>query len=313
MHRRREWLLLAVIFSSIAVGVFFPRAGRLFAPLPVYCMMILLFLSFLSIRLGDVWEAFRTGLSTLVWMVSVKLLVLPALVFLLFREVWPEYALGALLVSGISTGVVSPFFAALLQANSPFVLVMVVATSVAVPFTLPLLVHGFVGRTMDLSLLSMLRLLAMVIFVPLAVAETWRRLSPTAVDAIHSRRYPVSLVLFAVTNLGIFSKYSAFFLERPGTVLEALAVSVGLAAIYFASGLMLSWGRPVADQLSAVISFGLMNNVLVVVFSAQFFGPIEPTLAAMYTIPFFSLIIPLRLYRDQRLRTEIPGRWRPFS
>jgi BASS family bile acid:Na+ symporter len=47
-----------------------------------------------------------------------------------------------------------------------------------------------------------------------------------------------------------------------------------------------------------------MNNVLVIVFAARFFSPIEPTLAAMYMIPFFGLILPLRVFR--RLRTG-PG------
>ena len=43
-----------------------------------------------------------------------------------------------------------------------------------------------------------------------------------------------------------------------------------------------------------------MNNVLVLVFASEFFGPLEPTLAAMYMIPFFGLIFPMRVY--QRLK-----------
>lgn len=43
-----------------------------------------------------------------------------------------------------------------------------------------------------------------------------------------------------------------------------------------------------------------MNNVLVIVFSSQFFGPIEPMVAAMYMIPFFAVVIPLRYYRYRK-------------
>ena len=49
-------------------------------------------------------------------------------------------------------------------------------------------------------------------------------------------------------------------------------------------------------------SIGNANNVLVLVFAAEFFGPIEPTLAAMYMIAFFGLIILLRVYRRIRKR-----------
>jgi len=38
-----------------------------------------------------------------------------------------------------------------------------------------------------------------------------------------------------------------------------------------------------------------LNNVLVLVFSSQFFGPMAATLAAMYMFPFFAMIIPIRL------------------
>ena len=41
---------------------------------------------------------------------------------------------------------------------------------------------------------------------------------------------------------------------------------------------------------------GNMNNVLVIVFASAFFGPIEPLVSAMYIIPFFGLVMPLRYY-----------------
>jgi BASS family bile acid:Na+ symporter len=42
-----------------------------------------------------------------------------------------------------------------------------------------------------------------------------------------------------------------------------------------------------------------MNNVLMIVFSAQFFGPRETMTAAMYLLPFFGLVLPLRYYREK--------------
>jgi len=39
-----------------------------------------------------------------------------------------------------------------------------------------------------------------------------------------------------------------------------------------------------------------INNVLVVVFSSRFFGPLEPTVAGLYTIPFYLVLLPLRAY-----------------
>jgi BASS family bile acid:Na+ symporter len=72
--------------------------------------------------------------------------------------------------------------------------------------------------------------------------------------------------------------------------------------LYLVAGILLSWGRPVEDQVAAVICLGIMNNVLVIVFSSEFFTPVEPTVGAMYMIPFFALIVPLRAYRSWKTK-----------
>jgi len=56
-----------------------------------------------------------------------------------------------------------------------------------------------------------------------------------------------------------------------------------------------TWGRKKEDRLAGAISFAYINNVLIIVFSSQFFGPLSPTLAAMYMLPFFTMILPARI------------------
>jgi BASS family bile acid:Na+ symporter len=157
---------------------------------------------------------------------------------------------------------------------------------------------------MEISLISMMRLLSMVVFIPVILAEILKRLSKGIAGALVKNQYHIALVMFSITNMGIFSKYSEFFYQKPMTVGTALLASVILGALYLVAGLLLSWGRPMEDQLAAVICLGIMNNVLVIVFSSQFFTPLEPTVAAMYMIPFFALILPLRAYRTWRKRRE---------
>jgi len=302
MFRLRDLILLVVIFSSIMAGVLFPRFGAVFQPLPLYAMMALLFLSFLSIEVSAIWDTVKGASLVIVCFLFIRMILLPVSVSLLFRAIWPAFSLSALLLSGISTGVVAPFISNLLKANTPAVLVMVVASSLLVPFTLPPLVDLLFAQSMDMSLFPMVRILLVVIFIPMAAAEVFKRVSARTAAKLVSRQYAISLFLFAVTNLGIFSKYSAFFYQKPMIVLSATGVSFFLGVVYFLAGLLISFGRAPKDQLAAVISFGIMNNVLVIVFSSEFFTPLEPTVAAMYMIPFFGLIIPMRAYRGWKTR-----------
>ncbi len=296
MFRLNDLILLIVIFSSMLGGILFPVWASFFRPYPVYLMMLLLFLSFLSISMGDIRDTLRHHAPTLVWLSFLKLILVPLAVYLIFKAVYPPYATAALLLTGISTGVVAPFISTLVNANAHLVLVMVVISSILVPFTLPALVKVLLGRSVEISLAAMMQTLSMVIFIPILAVETFKRFAPRVLESIHRRRYPISLAIFAMVNLGVFSAYSEFFFQNPATILEATCVAIALGGIYLVLGMAVLWKAPVEDRLASVIILGNMNNVLVIVFASEFFGPLEPTVAAMYMIPFFGLILPLRGY-----------------
>lgn len=277
-------------------GILLPRLASIFQPYPIYLMMLLLFLSFLSIKIETILDTIQNNLQTIIYLSLIKLIVLPLCVYFLFRVFCPSYSIAALLLTGISTGVVAPFISTLVKANVNLVLVMVVISSLLVPFTLPALVKILLGRSVEISFLGMMRILSIVIFVPILVIEVLRRFAPVMLDSIMKRRYPISLVIFAIINLGVFSRYSDFFYQNPLIILEATFIAILLGGIYLVVGITALWKAPVENQLASAISLGNMNNVLVLVFASEFFGPLEPTVAAMYMVPFFVLILPMRIY-----------------
>jgi BASS family bile acid:Na+ symporter len=54
------------------------------------------------------------------------------------------------------------------------------------------------------------------------------------------------------------------------------------------------------DGLSGAVGFTYINNVLTVVFSSQFFGPDSTLLAALYMLPLYLMLMPLRWYSQRR-------------
>ena len=304
MFRLNDLILLLVIFSSMLTGILFPEPASVFQPYPLYLMMFLLFLSSLPIELKDVWRLVKNNGKTVVWLACFKMILLPVLVYFLFLYIAPAYAIGALLLTGVSTGVVAPFISSLVGGNGPLVLVMVVVTSFAVPFTLPLLVKVLLEQEMSISFLHMMRMLLLVVVVPVIIVETLKRLWPRLIEGLMKRRYPISLAVFASINLAVFSKYSAFFYKHPAIIIQSTLAAFALGAIYLVAGLLFLFRSPVQNQLAAVITIGNVNNVLILVFASEFFGPLEPTLAAIYMVPFFGLILPLRVYR--RIREKTP-------
>ncbi len=300
--RVNDLMLLVVVLSSMAVGIIFPEFSSLFQTLPIYCLMVLFALSYLSIELDAVWRTLKDRGKTILTFTVVKSLILPVVVFYIFKIFAPTYALSALLLIGVSTGVVAPFISNLVKGNSPLVLVVVVITSALVPITLPALIHVVTARYAELSLIAMVRMLMLVIFVPILVVEGLRRLTPGLLKHLMKRQFPLSLLLFAIINLGIFCRYSALFKKDPSIIIMASAVAVALSVICCTVGILFFWKSSVENQLAGAVMLGNMNNVLVIVFSSEFFGPVEPIVAAMYIIPFFGLVMPLRYYSHWRTR-----------
>ena len=295
MFRRNDFVLLLVVFSAMGVGIGLPEFGRIFAPYPLYFMIIVLFFSFLKINFLQVFADVRERAVILFVLCLLKLFIIPIALYFLTQIFWPEYAVPVLLLSGISTGVVAPFISSLLEASTFLVLMMVVVSSLLAPLSLPALVSLFIGQTIEISFLAMVKILAMVVFLPAMAVILLRHLYPSSLEKLEKVQFPVSLSMFACINLGVFAKYSSFFLKSPLVVGETILVAFVLSVIYHMVGFLVTLGMKREDRLAGAISFAYMNNVLVVVFSSQFFGPLAPALAALYMLPFFTMIVPARI------------------
>ena len=120
---------------------------------------------------------------------------------------------------------VAPFIANILNADVAQVLRLTVVTSILVPVSLPALVKLLAGEEITIPMELMVRMLALVIFVPMGAVIIMRRFLPRVLNTLDARRFPISLMFFAVINLGVFSKYSSFFFENPGQLVVSVVIA----------------------------------------------------------------------------------------
>lgn len=105
--------------------------------------------------------------------------------------------------------------------------------------------------------------------------------------------------------MGIFSRYSDYFLQNPTILIETAFLSFLVGAVYLITGVVCLPRNSVDNQLAGSVTMTNINNVLIIVFASKFFGPLEPTLAAMYMAPFFLAIIPMRIYRQRHQDKDV--------
>lgn len=298
--RLRDLILVLATLGGMLLGGFIPATAERFKDWTPYLLMGLLFLSFLRLDLSALVHP-QTGswLEVLIWSL-VKLALLPIAVWAILHWLWPEWALAALVLSAVSTGVSCPFYATLLHANLVRVVLVVVTTSLALPLTMPALIRLLTGAETEVPFWPMFRALAMLIFLPAAAMALCRRWVPALVETLGRFGYPLSLALMFVISAIVFAPIGQHFQADPGNFLEALALATVLCAVYLAVGLWLPRLLPERlTPLTGMVGLVYINNVLGVVFAARFLDFHSVLLCGCYLFPIYVALLPLRYLRDR--------------
>lgn len=289
MHNK-DALLAGAITGSILAGIFLPQAGRIVEPYLLVWLGALLFLNLLKLAPRDLAGTFeRPGPLTI--LAVIKLVVLPLAMYGLAYLLYPPFTLPVLLLSGISTGLGAPFVVNIVGGRLPLIVGMITVTSLAVPFVLPSLVHVLVGSEFDLPFADMVVLLLLALFIPLGAGWLTKRYAPSASRFADENSFVFSLVFVVLINMGMFATLSGYFFTDQLFVLQTLAASSLAYAAFAVAGYA---SAPKGERAAGLISMTYVNNTLVVVFAAQFFGPQAAALAAIYNLPYYAGILVLK-------------------
>lgn len=288
-------MLLVTLLSAI-VGIAFPDTAPYLSAAPFYGLMGMLYISFMSLRLNHLLGTVRYNLLSIAWFMFLRLILLPSVLYLLFLQLAPDYALAALLLGGAATGVVAPFIAFILGADVAFTTVLAALTSFALPFTLPFVALFWAGEKIDISLPAMVMTLVQMTLFPAMAVYLTRRFIPPLCKFTQDYGYSLGLLISFLSTWAIFARYADFFLKTPEVVVEGALVAVVVALLCGILGWLAALWLSPSVRLTFIISALLLNFTLIIVLSNEFFGPREAITAVLYTIPFFGTIIPLRAY-----------------
>lgn len=300
-------MLIVVAFAGVAGGVFLPDAALVFTPATLHMMIAILYMSFLRIDFASLTRLGPAELGRVILWTLLKLIVLPVIMWGLAAWLVPDWALAVLLLAGVSAGVTAPFFAQVLGVDASRTLQVTVLSSILVPVTLPALVKILMGAQMDIPFSHMFRLLALVIFVPLILAYLTKKVWPALLSHLDRVQFPLTLALFLLINAGVFAPYAGFLRRQ----LDDVGIAIVLAYFVGVAYLLIMWlvvalSRRKDQSLAGGVGLIFVNNVLVVVFAARFFGPECPLLSAVYMLPLFMSLVPLRILASRILPKETP-------
>jgi bile acid:Na+ symporter, BASS family len=288
------------------VGLAVPPLADLVRPLLIPVLLVPLTISLLRLD----WRALAAYGRRPLLIAAIAawlLLVCPLAVWAIARATAlpPGLVTAVVLMAAAPPIVSSPAIALFLGLDAALAVVVVLATTALVPFTLPPLALGLLGLDIAIGRLEfMLRLGAFVGFA-LTVALIARRALGTEWLARHGRALDgisvINLVLFVI---GIMAGVTDVILERPLFVAMVLAVAVAANVALQIAGALVAWplGRPAALALGWMTGNCNMGMVLVTLADKAEFDVILYFAVAqipMYVLP--GLLTPLyrRLLREK--------------
>jgi len=303
-------ILLVLSFSILAStisGIIFPSLGEFFSPYILVILGLLLFFNLIQLNFQDLISTFKKP-KFLFILCIMKVLVIPVTMYFVTNQIYPKYALSVLLLSGISTGLGAPFVTNYVGGRLSIVVGMVIVTSLAVPFILPALVYILYNTEFSIPVFDMILLLVISLIVPLIGSGIIKKYLPKIATSINKSSLPLSIILMALINLAIFSKFSDYFYLEFTFVTTTTVIAFALFAIFAITGYLImnlnNRGTSMKYKISGLIAISYVNNILVTVFAQQFFGSQVAALAAFYNVPYYIGIIFLKILYSKILRTK---------
>jgi BASS family bile acid:Na+ symporter len=299
-------LAISILISSI-FGILFPSTGKLFSPYILVILGFLLFLNLIQLDFQDLMSIFKKPKFLLILSIM-KVIIIPVTMYFVTNQIYPKYGLSVLLLSGISTGLGAPFVTNYIGGRLPIIVGMVIITSLAVPFMLPMLVYVFYNTEFSIPVFDMILLLVISLVVPLVGSGIIKNHLPKLAVSINKSSLPLSILLMDLINFTIFSNFSSYFyLELPFVIITTILAFV-LFSVFAITGYLVLYfmnkDSSTKDKISGLIALCYVNNILVTVFAQQFFGSQVAALAAFYNMPYYIGIIFFKILYSKLIKNS---------
>ena len=288
---RRFWV---TTYLALLVGVLIPGAHPEWSAAVPVVLGGILFFTGLRLPWAEITAAARSlprwRLAALLG--GMQLIALPLLAWGLTRLVSADWAGGILLVSMMPAGLSSIAYTDLFKGDRALALLLVVVTSLASPFTVPLGLQLFGPDHAQVDLAAMAGragYILMLLGIPLAAAQTLRVMAPGPIQR-HHRLWGMLAVACSCVLGGVAvvtTKTAWLPLAWTGLAWPLLLTCAASALFVVISLIARRWLGP-TEAVAFACGAVYMNNGLSVAFAVRFF-PDSPAML----LPSVLMMVPM--------------------
>ena len=290
----------ALLILGFILGFFVPSIGEASDEVVIILTAFLIFLSCADIEPRDFLKVdiFQMGVFTLL-----RFAVFPLVLFYFAQMMFPDLAVGILLLALMPAGVAVGSLCSMSKANVSLGLSLTIITSLLAPAFVPS-VFSFLGQVVNVDIFSLFMTLALVVFVPILLYFGIIYRQDKIKNVVQSYNKSSSVVILSVILLIVIAAQKEEFLSNIDTLIIAFFVMVGLFTMFYAFGIIFSMWLPKADRVPYIYSSGAMNNSLAVGLAFAYFSPTITLFIVLSEIVWSIYVAAAQWYFSKQVSSE---------
>jgi len=283
----------AFLLAGILTGLWQPVVINAPDFVPKLLMGINLFLVFLKIDSLRIIENLG-NLKLMVWIASAYMLFLPVLFYFLINIFDNELALGMLLLTSMPAGISIPVLTDLVKGNVPLSMSLAIVTQLVAPVTIPFLFWLIGGGVLHINKLQVFRDIAMLVFVPMILAQLAKRLLPGTINKTKNFFTSINVVVLFSFVYIVMSSQRDVILSNPASLIWKTVVIYAVFISLHIIGYMIGYRQPKENRITLSVGAAYMNNGLAIVLAATYFSPGILALMILSELPWNTLPGPFK-------------------
>ncbi len=290
---KRFWVVLC---AGVVAGLALPSVGDVgfLVPYLRYFVMTMLFMVFLKVDVVDILHHFK-DVKLLSYITICFLLLMPAAVYLVLRPFDAQLALGALILTAMPPGTAAPTLTDLIKGNTALAASITIIGSLLAPLSIPFVLGGLSGESIQLDRSELFVSLATTIFVPLVLSQLLLHFAKPVTDRLRPVGSTVNIVILFCIIYSVIAAQRGLILEEPvQTFRRATIVFVLFVLFHIIGYYMAPWLKP-KDRLAVATTRAYQNLALAIVVAAQFFGPEILLIVVLAELPWAVLPGPFKV------------------
>ena len=287
---RYFWVFM---IAGLIVGLIHPVYIDFLMSLLQPFLMVMLFLVFIKTDVAQIFQHIK-NYKYMAFIIFMFMVVVPVLLFEATNLIYPELAIGVLLLTAMPAGAASPALTDIVKGNTALSTSILITTSIIAPLTVPVLFWALTADKLSVNPWWIFKTLAVIIFLPLLISLFVRSYLSDFTKKTSHLFTSVNIFLLTIMVFAVIGSQRIVILNDFIPILWQTGFLYLVFVMLHVFGFLIGFREDKKGKIATTIGLAYMNNGMAIVLAAACFKPSILVFTILSELPWNTLLGPLR-------------------